>query len=801
MPMLLIALAACLADAATIPTVVRGERVVKLLPEPGPLTVTITKLDLNIYEGPDILVADLYDPRRLHLARVEIPDDGVTGRGPRATEVQTATMQVHCDVPGVYHLRISSPYRPDFMFGVETSSGPAMIEGAILLNNPDVSGRIYFPPPAGAITMQAQALHAPGRQEMPLFDAAGEQLHLFDITTTGEWKEFEVTEDLGDRSGPWYFECSAMNIRCDIPGVQWFTIGREPYFEAAPFQHMLFPYNFTRYLMPGESATMSFELRNQTGAQDRFALRIEDDGPLSGAIIEPASPVELSPDRHANIAGINVEARLAEDAEIGSEYVATLIATSEADPAVTASAGIRVVAGPSPVSEPLEMPIVLQPYQHENYRFGYAPEYVENEVYFDLQNRPYIRERTDHRYPSTYLQTLEDAGWVERSFIPAVQAAFANYRGFYMGGGFLGAKWAFDGENGAYTTVNMMRTDEPRRNAVIFTPDAGRTFSVHDFEGDRHDIEQFTGHNALPHPPPLLGYEQTAPHPARFCSYNNLWLYLPRRDGDTIDLGEPVLVSDNCLGSCQHSGGPASSVTRDGRTQVVWGEVTEDDVPGVPTFIATYHHESGEMGEPVFIAHAPPVNDVHNVPAVTMDSEGYIHLVSGAHGDNFKYRRSLQPNDAYSGWTEEVNVLEEGRRDPETGEERGSQTYISLVCDADDNLHIAYRQWRMGVDDYHGDSIYAALSVQTKPKDGEWGPARPLVIPAVSGYSIYYHKLTIDRRGNLYLSYNYFTSDQTYQSDFPLHYHNRAVIVSKDQGRTWKLAETADFAEEIIGGH
>jgi hypothetical protein len=259
-------------------------------------------------------------------------------------------------------------------------------------------------------------------------------------------------------------------------------------------------------------------------------------------------------------------------------------------------------------------------------------------------------------------------------------------------------------------------------------------------------------------------------------------------------MGKPVLVSDNCLGSCQHSGGPASTVTRAGKTHIVWGEVADDKAPGVPTYIATYDHAAGKLGEKVFLAYAPPVNDVHNVPAITMDSEGYLHVVTGAHGDNFKYLRSLKPNDAYSGWTEPVNTLDAGYVDKGTDADGvGRQTYISLVCDQRDALHIAFRQWRMGVDPYHGGRNYAALSVQTKPKGGPWGPAQPRVIPAVDEYSIYYHKLTVDRLGNLYLSYSYWTDDQAYQNDYPETLHNRAIQVSKDGGKTWKLAETPDF--------
>jgi len=88
--------------------------------------------------------------------------------------------------------------------------------------------------------------------------------------------------------------------------------------------------------------------------------------------------------------------------------------------------------------------------------------------------------------------------------------------------------------------------------------------------------------------------------------------------------------------------------------------------------------------------------------------------------------------------------------------------------------------------------------VQSKPKDEPWGPARPIVVPPVPGYSIYYHKLTVDRVGRLYLSYSHWTSETTYQGEFPGRYEHRAVVVSKDGGARWKLATTEDFLESIL---
>ena len=40
-------------------------------------------------------------------------------------------------------------------------------------------------------------------------------------------------------------------------------------------------------------------------------------------------------------------------------------------------------------------------FAHENVQLGYAPDYMTNEVYFDRQNRPAIRQRTESIYGTT----------------------------------------------------------------------------------------------------------------------------------------------------------------------------------------------------------------------------------------------------------------------------------------------------------------------------------------------------------------------------------------------------------------
>jgi hypothetical protein len=212
---------------------------------------------------------------------------------------------------------------------------------------------------------------------------------------------------------------------------------------------------------------------------------------------------------------------------------------------------------------------------------------------------------------------------------------------------------------------------------------------------------------------------------------------------------------------------------------VAWGEATDPEVkvPGLPAYVATYDRETGQLSKPALIGYGAPPNDIHNSPSITMDSEGYLHVLGGTHGQPFPYARSLQPNDAGGGWTEPA-ILGEGL----------SQTYIGAVCGPDGTLHLAYRLWRSGEPYPH--SSYATLAYQRKRPGQPWEEPRILVVAPFSEYSVYYHRLTIDHRGRLFLSYDYWSTYWFYRND---HYGDRrAVLMSPDGGDTWKLAGDED---------
>ncbi|MGE5531779.1 MAG: BNR-4 repeat-containing protein [Bacteroidota bacterium] len=779
----LLAFIAGVCQAATVPPVVRGNHAISLRFEGGDLQIKIYKRDLNIYEGADELRATLYDPQRRLVATLQIGDDGAP-RGKAATELQSAEATVRKAGAGVYRLQVSCD---DCVFGLETNAAGCVLQGDLVFNDGSIGGRVYFAPPAEKFTIKAQALHDSGQQpSVPLLDRQAKSLHDFNLSKVNVDDTFEV--EAGERSGLWSFDIGKMDVKIIPSKPLVFALDSSAWFDSAATKWMLLPYRQARYLQPEESATVTFDLRNTTKAAQDFALEVAAEDGVRARLVE-AGPVRLEAGAKRKIA---MAVTLAKGATAAKQV--TLTAKRVDQPAMVTSAGLEVRPGVAPVGKLLDLPIALKPYEHENWQFGYAPEYEPNEIYFDNQNRPYMRQRTEANDGTTGIQVLEDGKWVERRFEEVIKAAYPGYRTSSGGGGFMGAKVAFDGDNGAYTLLRLSIAGQNSQSVLLYTPDAGKSYQLYPIAASAFDIEQFVGHNALKDPPPILLYQFVKEHPAEFAGYYDLKMLLPKKVGGKLVLGEPILIAQNCLGSCQHSGGPASTATRDGKTHIVWGEIAPDDAPGVPTYIATYDQATGKLSEKVLLGYGPPVNDVHNVPAICQDSKGIIHVVIGSHGQAFQYVRSLKPNNISGGFTQARPVLSAGYVDPKTDADgAGRQTYISLVCDQKDALHIAFRQWRRNVDEFHPDRIYAALSVQTKEPGKDWGPAQPIVIPARDNYSIYYHKLTTDRQGRLYLSYSYWTSDETYQGDFPERHHNRAVVMSRDGGKTWKLLETRDL--------
>ena len=191
-------------------------------------------------------------------------------------------------------------------------------------------------------------------------------------------------------------------------------------------------------------------------------------------------------------------------------------------------------------------------------------------------------------------------------------------------------------------------------------------------------------------------------------------------------------------------------VTLGSRTHVAWLDAVSK------TTVATYDNEKHEWLGQWLVGEG---HDNHGGPALTADSQGYLHIVFGPHGGEFQYFRSARPNDA-SEWVS-------------MGLFGVTGTYPSLVCDSDDTLHCTYR----------GLTVPLKLTYQRHPLNGEWSEPVALVEAAVpDGYTQYTNALAVGADDSLHLVFHVYDLHPA---------AGKAVgyLRSTDAGDSWALAD------------
>lgn len=759
---------------------------VYFMAEPGELVVEVLKRDRNARDTVTELRAILAGPDRRVVAEAFIPDDGQP-RGSGLGPAQTVRLTTQVERPGIYALNITvsrDRYGQNMLWGFRTNCPRYLVETArghrderheepIVLESPDRPAVVAFQPRAEELTIEVSGLPA-GTAPPAVFSADGTMLGRLSPAGDGVLA-WTAPADLARDAVPWELRLPVAKavVHADgltrwessdpLPNACLWTPDPASWFPFIENRWLLTPYRRVIYGQPGSTGEVVLRVHNNALTERRFTLGLEF----------PDAPWEVELERtEVSVAGRR-EARVAVRYRVpdnGAAHICHVRVTPADTPEISTYSTLKVHAGVAPASRPLNLPIQLRPYEHENEQFGYLPDYpLDYQPYFDPTGRPYMRAGNG-------IATWRDGGWVQTDLNSAVTErpeVFAD-AGFSL----ISTKIAFDRDGDLYLPAVCAG-----KNALLHSSDGGRTFVAYEIPGARGgiDIEQFSGHNLPAGPPPFVRFRRTARDPnLRWRMLNDLELFVPHKVNDRIEIGEPILITHDCIGLSAHSGIPSAVVSRDNRVHVAWGEATDPqgDVPGVPTFVATYNAATGVLGEPALLGYGPPPNDVHNSPSITMDADGYLHALIGTHGRPFQYCRSLVPNDAGSGWTE-----------PELAGEGLGQTYIGFVCGADNALYVVFRLWRSG--EPYPNSSHATLAMQRKLPGQPWEPPRILVVAPFSEYSVYYHRLTIDPLGRLFLSYDYWSTHWFYRND---HRGNRrALLMSPDGGVTWKLAETDDL--------
>lgn len=766
---------------------------VYLLAEPGELIVDVQKQDINRSSQPTQLRAILVAPDRSVVQELLITDDGLSSDR-KAGPIDRIRFSTLVQKKGVYALNITvsnDRYGTMMYWGfrtncrqylIETSRGhrDAAHEEPIVVASPEHAGNVCFLARRRAFEINLSGL-AKKLGSVSVLDQNDRLVQTMPVNGQGE-ASCQISADPSRGDKPWRIQLDTYQATIHIDGVtRWdrsddyqdlclWTPERDAWFPLLPYRWLVTPYQQTIYLADSQRGEQTFRIHNNSTQPQTILLELQaSDSPLPN----PPSHAALSQDRVTlrpkSAAEVSVSVSLAEAQQ---SQVVHLRATPENDPDFSTFATLRVQRGVPPAAATLDMPITLKPYQHENEQFGYVATIPsDNQVYFDLENRPYVLS-------DKQLWRRDGGAWIAAELSAARRTAA-------VGDGSIIAsntKVAFDRDNDLYVLGRCGKTA-----VLLHSPDHGVTFTAwaipgHEDLSRTFDIEQYSGHNVPTGPPPIVRYARTASDPRLIWrQVHDLDLFLPEKRDGQIAIGQPVAISKQCIGLSSHSGIPSSVVSHNDRVHVVWGEATDPQtkVPGVPGYAATWNRNTKQLSEATLVGYGPPANDVHNSPSITIDGEGYLHLLIGTHGQPFPYARSTKPNDTAAGWTVPEPMVD------------ARQTYIGLVSGQDGTLHSVFRMWRSGQPP-HPASHHAELAYSRKRPGEPWSTPVPLVVAPFSEYSIFYHRLTIDRMGRLFLSYDYWSTFWFYRND---HVGSRRMLLtSPDGGDTWKLASDEDWS-------
>ncbi len=827
---LIVVLAACLMGGTLVaeesrppemPWSIGGIGGAYLMVEAGELEIEVFRRSWDVRSSRTRLQATLAGPDRRVVDSAEIPAAEVTSEDGLPV-VQRVTLRASVDRPGIYALMITSRgnrYGLNLAWGLRTNATSYLIETSrghrderhqepLVLLGDGGPAEVCFLPRPGAFAIEVEGLPADA-DPLVLYDETGAEVLQIPVVSEratairqylrispGDAEEgsARATVPAGKARGtaPWRLHLPQGRAYVNLDGLtRWESQDRYPdlclwtpdpqsWFHFHPYRWLISPYQRTVWGEPGQEGQMTFRVHNQGWEAWAVDLSVEFCGEAWPAELDTDS-LRLEPGQTRE-----VQVQFTAPAE-GRTSVAHIRATPRDVSGVTTYATLTVRGGESPVGQPLDLPLVLEPFAHENRQFGYLPDYaVDNQVYFDRENRPFV-------VAGSQLFRQQGGQWSRIRLADAVvRTVPSDAAGAWSA---ISTKVAFDADNDVYLLGRTGSTV-----ALLHSSDGGETFVAYVLAGRESeprawDLEQFSGHNVPEGPPPVIRntrrHRDTDPR-LRWRSVNDLELFVGDKTADgSLVFQPPMLISQMALGLSMHSGIPSAVVSRGSQVHVVWGEATDpaisrEEIPGVPAYAITYDRDTQTLGEPVFLSFGPPPNDGHNTPSITMDSQGYLHVVVGTHGAPFQYLRSQEPNATAAGWTSATRTSEQNLR----------QTYVGLVCGADDTLHLVFRLWRSGDSHWDG-ALWAALAYQSKPPGGSWSDPQVLVAPPLSEYSIYYHRLTCDREGRLFVSYDYWSTLWFYRNDQrgrvaagsgrPGRGWGRAVLKSPDGGATWRL--------------
>tara|TARA_A100001037_G_scaffold88644_1_gene80335 strand:+ start:1066 stop:2379 length:1314 start_codon:yes stop_codon:yes gene_type:complete len=198
-------------------------------------------------------------------------------------------------------------------------------------------------------------------------------------------------------------------------------------------------------------------------------------------------------------------------------------------------------------------------------------------------------------------------------------------------------------------------------------------------------------------------------------------------------------------------------VTWESKVHVVWQDISRD---GYLNQVRSFDQAAGTWSETVTLGKGL---DNHARPILSVDHDGYLHVVLGGHNSPVTWRRSVRPNDS-SFWT-----------DPEP---TGEGTYPVLLCGPDNTLYLTLRANR-----------HAGVDFYVRPSDGSWSRRSRIVANAPKyreAYAAFHTQMMMGPDGVIHAAVDFYEG----QDDFGRGLHMAVTYCkSADGGMMWMTAD------------
>lgn len=386
----------------------------------------------------------------------------------------------------------------------------------------------------------------------------------------------------------------------------------------------------------------------------------------------------------------------------------------------------------------------------------------------------------------------------------------------------------FDSKGDAYTLLHTAAASNIK-SMLLHSRDKGLTWEVYPIKNayDGYDIrlEHQDGSNQLSSPPGILVYahwpEKDVVSKELVAKSKLEYVDIDQNPDGTLQLTNVSIANDFSFLGAGPSSFPNYMVTYGDLTHIVYiggnfepylnhepysiGLNQQPDY--VRTYIKTYNHKTKTLSKQVYLGNSSrsklpatsnngqTINwlpDDHEFPAICVDSKGILHVIIGAHGRQFQYTHSLEPNTILKGWSAPVGIGEPDGPNPlypNLNILSGEYTYPELICDAKDNIHLVARSSGIGNnyklvylrkqankkwDTFMPPTFEGPFSVPGEsqyfgqyalgngyindPKDLGL-KHKTLLHPWHIYYGNWYHKFNLDRNGRLFVNYIFYSDD------------------------------------------